>query len=118
MIMESTQLQLIQHAKDELSPPMLRQYMSMIDGRSKSTGVGIALALLIGGLGAHKFYTGENVAGIAYLLTATVGWVLVVPPIIIAVLCIVDAFMMKKTITNYNKVQGYRLVDELKMIES
>ena len=116
--METTDIQLLQHAKDELSPQMVRQFVSMQDSRKKSTPVGIALALLIGGLGAHKFYLGENTAGIVYLLCGTVGWTIIIPGFIVMVLSVIDACLMSKSVYNYNKSQGYALISELKMIES
>ena len=45
----------------------------------------------LGGVGAHKFYLKDSGAGIVYALLGTVGVLLVVPPIIVAVLSIVDA---------------------------
>lgn len=37
-------------------------------GGGKSRGTAIALALLLGGLGIHKFYLGQTLAGFLYLL--------------------------------------------------
>ena len=34
----------------------------------KNKGIAILLALFLGGLGAHKFYMGENTKGILFLL--------------------------------------------------
>jgi TM2 domain-containing membrane protein YozV len=40
------------------------------------------LAIVVGGLGIHKFYMGYTGPGIILLLCGTIGWVLIVPAII------------------------------------
>ena len=39
------------------------------------------LAILFGGVGAHKFYLGYNTQGIIMLLMGTIGWMFIVPPL-------------------------------------
>jgi len=91
-------LAIIQYAKSELEPSELKQFMMLYPGRTKSAGTGVALALLLGMLGVHKFWLGQNGAGIGYLLCGTIGWALIVPPIIVAIICIIEACNMGSTI--------------------
>ena len=67
------------------------QFQSEFTSRQRTSGLGIVLALLLGGLGAHKFYLKDTTAGIVYALCGTIGWVIIVPPFVIAILSIIDA---------------------------
>lgn len=78
------------------------QFQSEFTSRQRNTGLGMGLALLLGGVGAHKFYLKQNPSGILYALCGTIGWVIIVPPIIIAILCIIDAFQMEGTVGKFN----------------
>ena len=40
----------------------------------KSKAVAALLCFFLGGLGVHRFYTGQNGLGLAFLLTSVVGW--------------------------------------------
>ncbi|MFZ1010708.1 MAG: NINE protein, partial [Candidatus Sulfotelmatobacter sp.] len=51
------------------------------------------LALFLGMLGAHKFYLGEITMGLIYLLCGTIGWALIFPPMIIAVVSLIEGIM-------------------------
>ena len=53
-----------------------------LDGseNEKNQIIAATLALLLGGLGAHKFYLGYNTQGIIMLLMGTLGWFFLVPP--------------------------------------
>jgi len=70
------------------------QFQSEFTSRQRTSGLGIVLALLLGGLGAHKFYLKDTTAGIVYALCGTIGWIIIIPPIVIAILSIVDACRM------------------------
>mgnify|MGYP002527944412 CR=1 FL=1 len=58
------------------------------------------LALLLGGLGIHAFYLGENSKGITYLVATIIGWVTsiffigLIPCFIIGVLCLIDGIKL------------------------
>jgi TM2 domain-containing membrane protein YozV/cold shock CspA family protein len=51
------------------------------------------LALLLGGLGIHKFYIGANGAGLIMLLVSLVGFALVVPPLIVAIIALIEGII-------------------------
>ncbi|MDW2958782.1 MAG: TM2 domain-containing protein [Alphaproteobacteria bacterium] len=57
---------------------------------SKSMVVYILLALFLGGWGVHKFYAGRQNEGIAMLLMGTIGWLLIIPGIIVWIWAFVD----------------------------
>ena len=104
---------LIQQYTKDLTTDEKLQFQSELTSRSRNVGLGVCLALLVGGLGAHKFYLKESGAGIVYALCGTVGWFLVVPPFIIAILCIVDACRMQGEVTKFNNALARELKAEL-----
>jgi TM2 domain-containing membrane protein YozV len=93
-VANSSDLFLMQQLKEELTPSQLQQFMMLYPARKKSVGVGILLALFLGMLGVHKFYLGETSAGIIYLVAGTIGWIIIIPPIVVAIMCIIDACQM------------------------
>lgn len=113
----SLDLNVIQLAKDELSPKNVRTFMMTYDSRKKSVAPAVVLALLAGGLGAHKFYLGETMHGVIYLVIGTVGWFLVIPPLILAFICIIDACLMNNTVGHYNRTEAKQLIAELQLLE-
>lgn len=56
----------------------------------KNKIVAALLALFLGWLGVHKFYLGKTNAGIIMLLCGTIGWLLVLPPLIISLIAFVE----------------------------
>ena len=109
-------LALITYAKSELNREELNQFMMLMPAREKNVTTGILLALLLGGLGAHKFYFNQPGLGVLYLLCGTVGWVIVVPPIIIGLVCIIEVCTMAETVKRSNNSAGRALVQEIKTL--
>lgn len=63
-------------------------------GDGKSKVVAGVLALLLGALGAHKFYLGATGAGIIMLLASLFGWVLLfIPNWIVGVIAVVEGII-------------------------
>ena len=89
------------------------QFQAELSSRSRSVGTGIALALLLGGLGAHKFYLRESQAGVVYALMGTVGWMLIIPPFVVAILSIVDACRMGTSVGRCNRLVAQEIHDEI-----
>ena len=52
--------------------------------------IALLLWFFLGGFGGHKFYVGEVGWGITYLLSMTIGWFFIVPPIWIGIMLIID----------------------------
>ena len=59
----------------------------------KSKIIACLLALFLGSIGVHKFYLGYNTQGIIMLLCGTVGWILFLPPIVMAIIALIEAIM-------------------------
>ena len=114
--MATSNLNILNYAKGELEPAELSQFMMTFQSQQKTTSTGVLLALLLGGFGAHKFWNNETGAGVIYLLCGTLGWFIVVPPIIIAIMCIVDACQMSKTVERANLSCARQLVEEFKIL--
>lgn len=52
-------------------------------------------AILLGGLGVHKFYLGQTVPGVILLLISVFGWILFfIPNIIISIIVLVEGIIM------------------------
>ena len=94
------------------------QFQSEFTTRQRNTGAGIALALLVGGLGVHKFYLKKNTQGLVYALCGTFGWVIIIPPIIIGILCIVDAFKMEPSVVKFNNEIAREIKQEIEIMRS
>ena len=56
----------------------------------KSMVVYILLVFFLGTLGVHKFYAGRSGEGIAMLLMGTIGWLLIIPGIIVCFWALID----------------------------
>ena len=109
----TSNLVLFQQYTSDLNADQKLQFQSEFTTRQRNNGVGICLALLLGGVGAHKFYLKDSGAGIVYALLGTVGWLLVVPPIIVAVLSIVDACKMQGEVIKFNNALAREIKAEL-----
>jgi TM2 domain-containing membrane protein YozV len=114
----SNDLAMITYAKGELSPEELKQFMMLYPTRKKSVSTGVLFALLLGGLGAHKFWLGQNGLGVLYLLCGTIGWVIVVPPLIIGIICLIEACTMGDTVRTANMDEGRALIQEIQLLRN
>ena len=71
---------------------------SVATAGSKSKVAAALLALLLGGLGVHKFYLGFTGPGLVFLLVNTIGWLitwvmLFIPNIVLAVIAFVEGII-------------------------
>ncbi len=56
----------------------------------KNKIVAALLAFFLGTLGIHKFYLGKTTAGIIMLVCGTIGWLLILPGLISAVIAFIE----------------------------
>lgn len=70
----------------------------------KSVLVYVLLAFFLGGLGVHKFYAGRNGEGVAMLLMGTIGWLLIIPGIIVWIWALVDFIVGLVNMNNPEKI--------------
>ncbi|NBB51883.1 NINE protein [Rhizobium sp. CRIBSB] len=59
-------------------------------GGDKSKLAAALLALFVGTLGIHKFYLGRTTAGIIMLLCGTIGWLLILPGLAMALIAFIE----------------------------
>ena len=87
-----------------LSDGSKASYVLTYNARKKSAVVALLLAIFLGGIGGHKFYLGNFVLGILYLVFCWTG----IPSIV----ALVEAFTLADTVRTINKVSA----DELMII--
>jgi TM2 domain-containing membrane protein YozV len=80
-------------------------FQSEMAERKKSGTAGVLLALLLGGVGAHKFYMGQVGWGVVYVLFF---WTFI--PGLIA---LVECFFMPGRVREYNKSLSLQIADRI-----
>lgn len=106
----------------QLSNEERLMFQSQYDDEKKTVSVGVLLALLLGGTGAHWFYLGNQNKGILYLCMGVGGLALsflVLPAfacIAVGVMSIIDAVNMGDTVKKLNKKAGQRIFEEIKLM--
>ena len=63
---------------------------SLGDLGDKNKIVAALLAFFLGGLGIHKFYLGKTTAGIIMLICGTIGWLLILPGLAMAIIAFIE----------------------------
>ena len=90
-----------------LNDPEKLQFQREFKRKAKSKGLAIFWAILLGGLGAHRFYMGETGLGILYVCFV---WTAI--PMIVA---LVEAiFFMGKRVEEYNETTAQEIVLKLR----
>ena len=51
------------------------------------------LGILLGGLGIHKFYLGYTKPGVIMLLFGTIGWCLIIPGLVVALIGLIEGII-------------------------
>ena len=111
--MTALEIQMLKQQVAEFSKDEKFQFQTEFSSRRRNVGTGIALALLLGCLGAHKFYLRQNTAGIWYAIGGTVGWALIFPGPIIVILSIIDACSMGNSVEKVNRDVAVELRREI-----
>ena len=94
----------------ELNSDEKIQFQVAYGNECKSVGAGVALALFLGGLGAHKFYLGQIGLGVLYIVFC---WTFI--PSIVA---LIEACFMGNTVRKYNTSKALEIVEGIKMARS
>jgi TM2 domain-containing membrane protein YozV len=81
-------------------------YFNAFSGTRKDVTTGVLLALLLGGIGAHRFYMGEIGWGVVYLLFS---WTAI--PMFVG---FIEAFLMPERVRAFNAVQAHMLAVEVR----
>jgi TM2 domain-containing membrane protein YozV len=80
----------------------LKQQLMFEESR-KSTGVSYLLWFFLGGFGAHRFYLGRPISGVAQLALGLFGWIpLFVGWMLLGAWWLVDAFLIPKLVRTDN----------------
>lgn len=89
----------------------------------KTTGTSYILWLLLGGIGAHKFYLGKTGMGILYLSLAFLGavtwlffmgWLFHIP---LLILLLIDLFTIPSQVAKANERAAVQMADFQKKVE-
>ena len=76
--------------------------------KQKKTSTAVLLALFLGGIGAHRFYMGQTGLGVVYILFC----ITFIP----AFVAVIEAFLMKQRVEDYNNHTAQDIVLRLKAI--
>nr|BAR30401.1 TM2 domain-containing protein [uncultured Mediterranean phage uvMED] len=106
-----------QHMDDLPSKRARQHFLQQYSLRKRNAGAIVGFALLLGGLGIHRFYLRQTGLGIVYLLAGTIGWAIVIPPFVIGILCIVDACNSASLAGRCNHEIAREIMDEIAMLE-
>lgn len=73
-------------------------------GMDKSALVYALLAFFLGMFGVHKFYAGQNGQGIVMLIMGTIGWIFIIPGIVVCIWAFVDFIIGLVNINSPEKI--------------
>jgi TM2 domain-containing membrane protein YozV len=85
-------------------------FQAQLAGVKKSEGLGVVLALFLGGVGAHHFYMGNFALGIVYALFC---WTFIP-----AVIGFFEAFVMAGRVRDYNARQAGLIAMQIQVLSS
>jgi TM2 domain-containing membrane protein YozV len=88
-------------AAQDLNDGERMMFLSQINAARKDPTTGVLLALLLGGLGAHKFWQGKVGLGVLYLLFC---WTFIP-----AVAGLIEAFLMSGWCKKYNEQKAMEI---------
>ena len=91
-----------------LTPQQKLFFHQEYEKQNRSPSTALVLALLLGGLGAHRFYLRQWGWGIAYVLFS---WTFI--PLLVA---LVECFLIRKRTENYNKELAQQIIQKMNII--
>lgn len=90
----------------DLAPDQRLLFMNQMNAARKSKGTALLLTLLLGGIGGHHFYLGNNIIGLLYALTV---WTFV--PMVLAFL---ELFFISGRVEAHNENKAREIVKKIK----
>ena len=72
------------------------------DANKKSVGASYLLCLLLGGLGAHRFYLGHTISAVIQLVLGLLGFVVFVTWPMLWIWLVIDLFLIPGMVRNRN----------------
>lgn len=96
--------------KATLTPQQKLYFQQEYDKNVRNPSTALVLALLLGGAGAHRFYLGEWIWGIAYILFA---WTFI--PLLVALF---ECFVIRKRTEQYNENCANEILRKMEIIFS
>ena len=106
-----------QHLEDLPSKRARQHFLQQYSLRKRNAGAVVGFALLLGGLGVHRFYLRQVGLGVVYLVAGTIGWLIIVPPIIVGILCIIDACNSGGLVAKCNHELAREIMNEIATLE-
>ena len=106
-----------QHLEDLPSKRARQHFLQQYSLRKRNAGAVVGFALLLGGLGIHRFYLRQVGLGVVYLVAGTIGWAILIPPIVIGIICIVDACNSGSLVAKCNHELAREIMDEIAALE-
>lgn len=107
---EQTYKQRLAQYGDKLTTQQKLYFQQEYDKQSRNPSTALILALLLGGVGAHRFYLRQWGLGVAYLLFA---WTFI--PVFVA---LIECFMISKRTEKYNEQIAQQILDKMDVIFS
>ncbi len=81
-------------------------FMGQMSSQRKDPNTALLLSLLLGGVGAHRFYMGEVGLGAIYLIFAFTF----VP----ALVALLECFVIRDRVTNYNNLKALDIAQQVR----
>lgn len=97
-------------------------FLAELNNRRKDTTVAVLLCLVLGGLGAHRFYLGQNLLGILYVCCFIPYWIvstlffLGIPLILPFLVLVIEAFLVGGRVREYNERAAHQIALNLKAL--
>lgn len=107
-------------AKQDLTTQELQILASETENRKKSSGTAWLLLLLLGSVGAHRFYLGHTGIGIAMIATWIVSWMFVFVTFLfpISIWLLVELFLLSGLVKSENQKIEKEVIDKIMLMRN
>ena len=109
-------------AMQDLTESERALFLADLNNRRKDTTVAVLLCLFLGGLGAHRFYLGQNLLGILYVCCFIPYWIVSmvlffgIPLIFPFFVLVIEAFLVGGRVRSYNENAANQIASKLKAL--